>query len=232
MLTSNSMNEEPRPLIIWGAAGHAKVLAEFLPTAGFLVAAIFDNDPAIARSPLDGVPLYVGRQGFEQWRQSWGNRRVWGAVAIGGERGSTRLELQRYLSERGVNPATLVHPRAYRAESARVGPGAQILVHAVVGADAELGPACIVNTAATVDHECRLGEGVHVAPGAHLAGCVEVGRCAFIGIGACVLPRLRIGADAIVGAGAVVTKDVPEGTVVYGNPARVVRIREDCNGVG
>ena len=49
-----------------------------------------------------------------------------------------------------------------------------------------------------------------------------IGFRASIGSGAVILPGIRIGAAALVGAGAVVTRDVGEGTVVVGNPARVV----------
>ena len=45
-------------------------------------------------------------------------------------------------------------------------------------------------------------------------------RIAFVGAGATILPRIRIGADAVVGAGAVVTRDVPSGVTVVGNPAQ------------
>lgn len=44
----------------------------------------------------------------------------------------------------------------------------------------------------------------------------------FIGHGAIVMPRVTIGPDSIVAAGAVVTKDVPPGVVVGGNPARII----------
>ena len=51
----------------------------------------------------------------------------------------------------------------------------------------------------------------------------QVKRGAAIGTGAVILPGVTIGAAAVVGAGAVVTKSVPDGAVVLGNPARVVR---------
>lgn len=56
-----------------------------------------------------------------------------------------------------------------------------------------------------------------------------IGPGAKIGANATVLPGVRIGADALIGAGAVVTRDVPDGVVVVGNPARVVkRVEELC----
>jgi len=50
-----------------------------------------------------------------------------------------------------------------------------------------------------------------------------VGEYSLIGVGAIVLPRIKIGADVIVGAGSVVTEDVPDGMVTFGNPAKVRR---------
>ena len=54
---------------------------------------------------------------------------------------------------------------------------------------------------------------------------VTVRRRAGIGSGAIILPGIEIGAGALVGAGAVVTKDVPEGAVVAGNPARTMKAK-------
>ena len=65
--------------------------------------------------------------------------------------------------------------------------------------------------------------GASSAPGGVLAGLVDVGEGAMIGVHATVLPRLKIGAWATVGGGAVVVRDVPEGAVVAGNPARELR---------
>jgi sugar O-acyltransferase (sialic acid O-acetyltransferase NeuD family) len=197
------------------------VLNEFLERAGYRLVAVFDNDPAVP-APFPHVDLYHGSEGFERWFAAGSRAGLACAVAIGGGRGGDRVRIQHDLAGRGLRPVTLVHPAAYVATNATLGRGSQVLAGAVVGAEARLGEACIVNTAASVDHQCELGPGVHVGPGATLAGCVVVGDGAFVGAAAVVLPRLRIGRGAVVGAGAVVTRDVDEGAVVQGNPARVV----------
>ena len=53
-------------------------------------------------------------------------------------------------------------------------------------------------------------------------GCIEICDNCFIGSRAIIMPNVKIGPNAIVAAGAVVTKDVPEGTVVAGCPAKVI----------
>ena len=163
-------------MILWGATGQARVLRECMAHAGHDVVAVFDNDPTV-ECPFPGVPLFVGRAGFERWRERQADFSGMGfLVAIGGEMGRDRLEIQEWLGGEGLSPLTAVHPRAFVAADARVGEGSQILAQAAVCVEATIGRACIVNTGATIDHECVLGDGVHVAPGAHLAGCVEIGR--------------------------------------------------------
>lgn len=211
-----------KPVIIWGASGHAKVLREAVQAQGYGVVATFDNAPGTP-PPFTDVPLFFGRQGFAEWQAKGPPADVRALVAIGGARGRDRLELQRFLAAQGVPPLTVVHATAFVAGTAQLNPGCQVLAQAAVCVDARLGAVCIVNTGASVDHECVLGQGVHLAPGARLAGCVEVGDFTLIAVGAVVLPRLKIGHDCVIGAGAVVTRNVPDNSVVYGNPARVVR---------
>jgi sugar O-acyltransferase (sialic acid O-acetyltransferase NeuD family) len=206
-------------IVLWGATGQARVLAEFLGALDYNVVGLVDGDPAV-ESFLPGVPLFRGSDDLRAWRATYADR-VSALVAIGGARGAERVALQRALAGDGYAIPSVVHPRAFVARDAQLGAGTQILALGAVCAGARLGEACIVNTSASVDHECLLGDGVHVAPGAHLAGNVTVGDGAFIGTGASVIPRVAIGAGATIGAGAVVIGDVPANAVAYGNPARV-----------
>ncbi|MBL9173994.1 MAG: NeuD/PglB/VioB family sugar acetyltransferase [Verrucomicrobiales bacterium] len=210
------------PVLIWGATGQSRVLADFLPDLGYRIVAFVDRNPGVT-SPVPGIPLLNGEPGFREWIA---HHPAPGAlVAVGGDRGADRLALQELLATAGCTILTAVHPAATVAGSARIGVGSQILAGAVVGAAASLGAAVIINTRASADHECRLEDGVHLAPAATLCGLVQVGRGTLIGAGAVVLPRIRIGAGVVVGAGSVVTRDLPDNVIAFGNPARIVRAR-------
>jgi maltose O-acetyltransferase len=87
----------------------------------------------------------------------------------------------------------------------------------------------------TLGDNCMLGPGVHVytathpldpaerASGLEYGKPVELGGDVWVGGRAVFTPGVAVGDNAVVGAGAVVTDDVPDGVVVAGNPARVVR---------
>jgi len=209
--------------ILWGSAGHAKVLSDIIESQGGEVVALFDNNPE-ANSCLDGVPIYYGSSGFDTWLEKQASPElISAAVAIGGDSGKDRQLIVNRLESSGLVLNSLVHTSAVVSKSVKIGGASQVLANAVIASDVVIGKACIVNNSANVDHECQIGNGVHIAPGAVLCGCVVIGDNAMVGAGAVVLPRLEIGSGSIVGAGAVVTKNVPNNVVVVGNPARIIR---------
>ena len=203
--------------VLWGASGHAAVVAEALELEGRyeLHGCIDDVDPTARRTAAGPV---VGSS--ERLTELVAEGVTHFVVAIG--HNETRLRLAERAAAAGLEPATVVHPRATVSARASLGPGTVVLAGAVVAPMARLGAHGILNHAASVDHDCELGDGVHVAPGAHLAGHVTVEEASRIGVGAAVRDRVRIGARATVGAGAAVVSDLPADRVATGVPARVV----------
>ena len=130
---------------------------------------------------------------------------------------------QRLIKRHGAERfRSVTHPSAAVAPSAVVGRAVQLLAGAIVQSDARIGDFVVLNTGAQVDHDCILENFVVLAPGAVLCGGVRVRTGAIVGANATVLPKREIGRNAIVGAGAVVTRDVPSGATVLGNPARTM----------
>lgn len=118
---------------------------------------------------------------------------------------------------------TFVHPSVVIYPSASIGKGSVVFPNAVIDAAVKVGDFCIINNNATISHNVHLHDYVHIAIQAAIAGGVTIGEGTLIGAGAIVLPELTIGNWAVIGAGSVVTKNVPDGAVVYGNPARIIR---------
>lgn len=205
-------------LLIWGASGHAAVVADVVRCEGrYDIAGCIDDLNPQKRTTLAGEVLgdsdlmpELRRQGFSYI-----------LIAIGDC--AVRRRLAARAVAMGFELATAVHPRATCAGSVVIGPGTVLMAGSVVNPGATLGSNVIINTCASVDHECQLGDGVHICPGTHLAGSVIVGEGTMIGIGSAVRDRVRIGKECIIGAGAAVVSDVPDHSLVVGVPGRVVR---------
>jgi sugar O-acyltransferase (sialic acid O-acetyltransferase NeuD family) len=120
--------------------------------------------------------------------------------------------------------ATHVSDRAWLAPGVEVGAGSVVCPGAIVNRLARLGRHVLVNLGATISHDCEIGDFVTISPGANIAGHVTLGDGSFVGIGATISDRVQVGQGCLIGAGAVVVRDVADGQVVAGVPARMTRV--------
>ena len=212
-------NEYRNDVLVWGAAGHAKVVADILRRNAYTICGFLDETTPDRRGESFCGATVLGDANQLQKIYESGIRKA--IVAFGDN--MRRLAAGELLEKRGFKLITAIHPSAVIAPDALVGSGSMVAAGAVVSSGTVIGRCAILNTAATIDHDCTIADGAHIGPGAHIAGHVEVGRCAWIGIGGTIIDRKRIGAWSIVGAGAVVIEDVPDRVLVAGVPARVVK---------
>lgn len=134
--------------------------------------------------------------------------------------------VRRMLSEKCLqNGIDLFDVRAANCiimDDVRVAPGAILSPFVTLTCNITIGCGFHANLYSSVSHDCVIGDYVTFAPGVRCNGNVTIGDDAYIGSGAVIRQGVRIGAGATVGMGAVVTKDVAEGSVVVGNPARLL----------
>ncbi|MGE0601076.1 MAG: acetyltransferase [Dehalococcoidia bacterium] len=197
--------------LILGKGGQGRDVLDALLAAGRTVAGVFDDDDP----PLPSQVPLLGKK--DEWRSRFSPD----VEFLAGMGNSTeRAEFAAAVFASGGKLASAIHPAAVISPRATVGPGVFIAAGCVIAPEAVIHDLAFINANCSVDHDCEIGIAAQLSPGVTLPGGVIVGDSAFIGAGAVVLPGKRIGVGAVVGAGSVVTRDVPDGVTVSGNPAR------------
>lgn len=196
-------------LIIIGASGHGKVVADIARLSGYTDIAFLDDAPGL--EVVSGYPVLGVVSTFFAYLQDDF------FVAIGNS--DSRRRIQDEIASSGARLVTLIHPSAVVAKDVVIGEGTAVMAGAVINPSVRIGRGCIVNTSASVDHDCVIGDFAHISVGAHLAGTVSIGYGTWVGIGAVVSNNISICSNCMIGAGAVVVKNINVGGKFYGIPA-------------
>jgi sugar O-acyltransferase (sialic acid O-acetyltransferase NeuD family) len=145
------------------------------------------------------------------------------AIAVADSRIRERLWSQ--CESDGILPWELRASNVVIFDDVRLGPGSILCPFVTLTSNIQVGEQFHANIYSYVEHDCVIGDFVTFAPGVKCNGNVVIEDHAYIGAGAILKqgrPKkpLVIGRGAVVGMGAVVTRDVPAGVTVVGNPAR------------
>lgn len=204
-------------VVIIGAGGHTRVLAEAVAEVGGAVRAFASLDGGGFGAGPGGPPVMA-----EAGLDPTDSVRLVNGVGGGGAAGAlaARRRVQERLQALGFVFTGVRHPRAWVADSAVLAPDVQLMAGCMIQSGAVLGSGVIVNTAAVVEHGCRIGAWSHCAPGSILCGDVELGEGVHVGAGAVVLQGVRLPPWTVVGAGAVVVRAMEGEGPLIGVPAR------------
>lgn len=197
-------------LLIIGASGHGKVVADIAKNVSYTDIAFLDDDENVKKC---GQYEVIGKCSDIREHPSSDF-----FVAIGNSQ--IRERIMNELKEQGLTIVTLIHPDAVIAEDVEIGTGTCIMAGVVVNPGTSIGRGCIINTGASVDHDNSVGDFVHVSVGSHLAGTITLGAHTWIGAGAVVSNNVNICSNVTVGAGAAVIHDIDASGIYIGVPAK------------
>lgn len=199
-----------KEVVIIGAGGHGKVVADIVVESGDKVKGFLDDHFPESKDFI-GYPI-LGR--LRDYMNIVGAEFV---IAIGNAK--IREKIARGMKD--VQWYTAIHPKAVISSlDVRTGEGTVVMANAVINPGTHIGRHCIINSGAIVEHDNVISDFVHISVGAKLAGTVSVGNRTWIGIGAVVSNNLSVCQDCMIGAGAVVVNNIKKPGTYIGIPAK------------
>ena len=138
-----------------------------------------------------------------------------------------REKIAQRLKMDGIQLWSIIADHVVLMDQLELDVGSALSPFVTIGSNVRIGKCFQANLYSYVEHDCVIGDFVTFAPGVKCNGNIHIQDHAYIGAGAMIKQGkpddpLVIGVGAIVGMGAVVTKSVPAGATVVGNPARIV----------
>ena len=198
-----------KKIVILGAGGHGRVVAEIAQLSGYTEICFLDdnteNELCHISGKISDYTKYLDDYDF--------------FVAIGNNEIRKRMYEELFNVKAGI--ATLIHPNSVISKDVKIGKGSAVMAGAIINTNVVIGNGSIINTSSSVDHDCKIGNYTHISVGAHVAGTVEIGECVFVGAGVTIINDIKICNDCLIGAGAVVVKNIDKQGKYKGVPAKL-----------
>lgn len=136
-------------------------------------------------------------------------------VALSGPR--NRLKISNFLYSKGLKSFNYIHSSL--SKDVLIYDNIIILKNVFTEPSVEIKSGTLINVGSQIHHDVHIGEYSEIGPMSCILGNVKIGDNTFIGANTTILPKIKIGDNCIIGAGSLVTKDVPNDQVWFGNPA-------------
>lgn len=151
---------------------------------------------------------------------------IYGGVISIGDNGSRYLVSQQILQ---IIPnfifVNAIHPSVVIGNTTELGYGIVAMAGCIFNPKAKIGNFTFFATGAQVEHDNIIHDFASISAGSITGGYVTIGKFSAITLGVTVLDRIEIGENTVVGAGSLVIKSLPDNVLAYGNPAKIIRNR-------
>lgn len=203
----------PKNVVIIGAGGHAKVIADIITKSNDNVIGFLDDN-----LDIQNKTIYLNKTVLGTTKDIDKYKEYYFVIGIGNnnirENIANSYDLKWY---------TAIHPNAIIANEVSIEEGSVVMAGSIINTGTKIGKHCIINTKSSLDHDNIIENYVHISPGATLAGTVHIKEKTWVCSGATIINNITIAKNNIIGAGSVVIKDINEENGTYvGAPARRV----------
>lgn len=216
-----------KKLVILGGSGIGMIAASIAQDLGYFEVSGFLNDyfdPGHLIGKYDKFPVIGGTKDLPRFLQDKNTYVFIAYVGLQNEKETfQKIESLEIPEERF---ATLIHPSAIIPKGlCSIGTGVLMSPLSQLSPDTTINNNCILLPNSFVGHDSTLEKFAHIATNSVIGANVRVGKSVHVGSNATIREKVDIGDFSLIGAGSVVLNDVPENSVVVGNPARVLKQR-------
>lgn len=201
-----------KDVIVIGAGGHAKVIADIVIRSNDNLIGFLDDRIEVGTKILGDYEV----MGPTNLIESIKGENKFFIIAIG-----DNLIRKTFYEKYNINYYTAIHPTAIIGTDVELGEGTCVMPNACINANTKIGKCCIINSGALVEHDCVIDDFVHISPTATVCGTVKIGKLTQIGARASVRNNVTIGEEILIGMGATVVKDIIEKGTYIGTPAKL-----------
>lgn len=202
-----------KKVVIIGAGGHAKVIADIIEKSGDEIVGFLDDNKKIGTTIINEYKV-IGDLN-NRFTMAVTKENLEFIIAIGDNK--KREEISH---SPNLKFYTAIHPSAQIGLDVEIQEGTVIMANACINSSAKIGKHCIINTGAIIEHDNIIEDFVHISPNVALGGTVKIGKSTHVGIGSTIKNNITICENCKIGAGAVVVKDIEKEGTYIGVPAR------------
>ena len=209
-----------KKVVIIGAGGHAKVIADIIQKSGDIVYGFLDDNLKKGTIILNNENLKVIGDLNSRFTLPITQPELEFVIAIGDN--NRRKEIAETKIP-NIKYYTAIHPSAIIGSDTEIAEGSVVMANSIINPSTKIGKHCIINTASVIEHDNLINNYVHISPNATLCGTVKVGDCTHVGAGAIIINNTNITDSCIIGAGATVVNDINEKGTYVGVPAKKIK---------
>lgn len=198
-------------VIVIGAGGHAKVIADIILKSGDNLLGFLDDFKEKDTVILEDYKVLDKAENALNYDEE----NTYFIIGIGDN------QIRKNFTEKfNLKYYIAIHPTAVIGSDVQIGEGSCVMPNACINPGSVIGRACIINSAALIEHDNVLEDFVHISPSATTCGDVKIGELTHVGARATIRNRVTIASEVVIGMGATVVGDILEKGTYIGTPAK------------